>query len=76
MMVLTISSLLAVAVAYFLYAPFTTRQHNLIGSDHPSADRDERNQQMLRDLELDMAMGKLSDKEYQVLQRSFDRSQT
>ena len=74
MTVLTLSTLLAVAVAYFLITPFLGQHHSEIGSAHSSADSAERNQQMLRDLELDLAMGKLSTSEYNALQRSLERS--
>ena len=72
MITLSLSTLLAVFVAYFLVTPFLARQHGSIGSERSSADGHERNQQMLRDLELDLAMGKLSANEYQVLQRSLE----
>lgn len=71
-MTLTVSTLLTVLIAYFLVSPFMSGKHELIGTDHSATDARERNQQMLRDLELDLAMGKLSSKEYQVLQRSLE----
>ena len=73
MMSLSISTLLAVLVAYFLMLPFLKRQHSIIGAEHSSADALERNEQMLRDLELDLAMGKLTTGEYTALQSSLQQ---